>query len=186
MQRRFFGLVGSLLLVSSAAAAQGAQPAPSTAPAEPSAEEGGLSPEAQTQAAVAAETTPPPANEHDGDGSIKDRSQHKRPYGLSGMAYMPWYFGIGIGVVARFEIPIVHDGFISSINDQISLEPSFAIAFRSQSDLVDRAHFLDFTPALYATWSFTSRPSSAPTQASVSAGVPACGSIKTTSRARAA
>lgn len=96
-----------------------------------------------------------------GDGSIKDRSVHdSRPLGVSGMLYLPWYFGIGIGFNARVEIPVVKDGFIPQINDQFSIEPSFSVAYRTRSYgwATDRLTFLDFTPAVYAMWSFHITP----------------------------
>ena len=76
------------------------------------------------------------------------------------MAYIPWLYGLGIGLNARVEIPIVKDGFIPSINDQFSLEPSFSIDYRRQKLLLidESARYLDITPAAYATWSFHITP----------------------------
>jgi opacity protein-like surface antigen len=101
----------------------------------------------------------------EGQGGIKDRGVHHRPMGVSVMAYVPWYYGIGIGFNARFEIPIVHDGFISSINDQVSIEPSFSMAYRTRdygSGYSDRLSFLDLTPAVYGIWSFHITPNFRP------------------------
>jgi hypothetical protein len=160
VQRRLLGFVGSLLLISSTAFAQGAAPE-AAPPAEATPAESGAAPaeDVALQTAVNAETAPPPAADVE-PGSIKDRSEHTRPYGATAMLYLPWYYGIGIGVNARFEIPIVPDGFISAINDQISLEPSIALGYRSRSYgwAPDRLTFLDITPALYAMWSFHITP----------------------------
>ncbi len=106
---------------------------------------------------------PARSTEHDGDGSIRDRSEHaSRPLGVSGMLYIPWYHGIGIGLNARVEIPIVKDGFISSINDQVSLEPSLGLAYSSSSYafglLDERLKYLNITPAIYGMWSFHITP----------------------------
>jgi hypothetical protein len=90
-------------------------------------------------------------------GGITDRSVHEeRPMGISAMLYLPWYYGIGIGVNARFEIPIVKDGFIPQINDQVSIEPSLSLGYRSRSYgwTNDRLRFLDIIPAGYFMWSF--------------------------------
>ena len=84
----------------------------------------------ETSAGV--ETQGTPGVEPGKEGTIKDRSVHEsRPMGVSAMAYIPWWYGIGIGINTRFEIPIVKDGFISSINDQISLEPSLSLGYRN-------------------------------------------------------
>jgi hypothetical protein len=93
-------------------------------------------------------------------GSIKDRGRHTRPMSLSGMLYAPWYYGVGIGFNARFEIPIVHDGFIPSINDQVSIEPSLSLGYRTRAyDWEnDRLRFFDIIPAVYGMWSFHITP----------------------------
>jgi len=93
-------------------------------------------------------------------GAIRDTSDHTRPLGVSAMAYIPWYYGFGIGVNARVEIPIVADGFISAINDQVSLEPSLGLGYRSYGlgAYSDSLTFFDITPALYGMWSFHITP----------------------------
>lgn len=95
-----------------------------------------------------------------GPGGITDRGEHVRPYGISAMAYLPWYYGIGIGFNARFEIPIVHDGFISAINDQVSIEPSFSLGYRGRhyGFANDRVGFFDIVPGVYGMWSFHITP----------------------------
>jgi hypothetical protein len=105
------------------------------------------------------------ASAQDGGGSIKDRSAHTRPMSISAMLYLsPWYNGLATGVVGRFEIPIVPDGFIPAINDQFSLEPSLGLGYRSwdrgwnYNGRNDDLTFFDITPALYATWSFHINP----------------------------
>lgn len=61
-------------------------------------------------------------------GGIRDGSYHVRPFQISLFAvapYLPHYFGpdgFGIGGAARFTIPLVHNGFIRSINDSFELE----------------------------------------------------------------
>ena len=101
-----------------------------------------------------------------GPGGIKDTSPQQRPQDLSVMLFIPWWYGIGAGVMARYEIPIVPDGFIPAINDQFSLEPSLGIDFRRAYG--DYAYFdrdgdlrtrgggrqVGITPALYGMWSF--------------------------------
>jgi opacity protein-like surface antigen len=133
--------------------------------------EGAAQPEASTEGAAAegapeASVTSEPAAgtatvEPGKEGTIKDRSVHEsRPYTLSAMLYVPWWYGIGIGVNARFEIPVVKDGFIPQINDQFSIEPSLSFDYRSRGYgfVDDRLKFIDITPAVYAMWSFHITP----------------------------
>jgi hypothetical protein len=82
--------------------------------------------------------------------SITDTSIHTRPTDLSVMLWLPWYYGFGVGGVVRYEIPILPDGFIPSINDEFSLEPSFGVAYSGYAGV----NFLDLNPALYGIWSF--------------------------------
>jgi hypothetical protein len=93
-------------------------------------------------------------------GGIRDASEHRRPFTLSVLAYVPWWYGVGIGARVGFEIPIVHDGFIPSLNDSISLEPSFAFAYSTWNTFsyYDDLHALRYTPALAALWSFYFSP----------------------------
>ncbi len=97
-------------------------------------------------------------------GGIRDRSPQHRDQDLSVMLYIPWWYGIGVGVMARYEIPIVPDGFIPAINDQFSLEPSLGISFTRDygrySYLGDdyRRRAINIAPAIYGTWSFHITP----------------------------
>ena len=90
------------------------------------------------------------------EGAIRDTSRHTRPQGISAMLYVPWLYGPGIGINARYEIPVVPDGFIPAINDQFSIEPSLGLGYRS--DWGTDWDFFNITPAAYATWSFHITP----------------------------
>lgn len=85
---------------------------------------------------------------------IKDTSPHRRPMAISGMAYVPWWYGIGIGFSAAFEIPIMHDGFLPNLNDSFSIEPSFGFAYVDYYSSWDDDYALLFRPAVAALWSF--------------------------------
>ncbi|HEX6242335.1 MAG TPA: hypothetical protein VFZ61_15595 [Polyangiales bacterium] len=90
------------------------------------------------------------------NSTIRDTSVHRRPLALGVMAYVPWIYGIGIGLSTAFEIPVVHDGFIRSVNDAFSIEPSFAFAYLDyygRGD-VDGDYALLFRPAVAGKWSF--------------------------------
>lgn len=58
-------------------------------------------------------------------GALLDRSPQKRSNMISlfvGLPYGYYYYGFPFGLGGRFLIPLVHDGFIPSINDSFSLE----------------------------------------------------------------
>jgi hypothetical protein len=142
-------LVVVLLMVGSRGAAQGLLPEDT----------------AQRPAAEAAPPPPPPPTFVSTpapaplEGSIRDVTPHTRPYTLSALAYVPWWYGLGIGVKAGFEITLVPDGFIPSINDSFSLEPSFSFAYSRWNSFagVD-LNALRYTPAISALWSFHFSP----------------------------
>jgi hypothetical protein len=102
---------------------------------------------------------PPPAEvmvEKPVEGSIKDISEKRRPYGVSLDAYLPWLGGFGGGFKVSAEIPIMHNGFIPSINDSFSLEPRFMFSYQSWTSFAarDDLYVMGFTPAAAAVWSF--------------------------------
>lgn len=90
------------------------------------------------------------------EGSIKDTSPKRRPYGVSLDAYLPWLGGFGGGFKVSAEIPVMHNGFIPSINDSFSLEPRFMFSYQSWSSFAarDDLYVMGFTPAAAAVWSF--------------------------------
>jgi hypothetical protein len=83
-------------------------------------------------------------------GSINDTSTHSRDTDLSVMLWLPWYYGFGVGGVVRYEIPILPDGFIPSVNDEFSLEPNLGVAVAGCCGET----WTSLAPALYGTWSF--------------------------------
>lgn len=105
-----------------------------------------------------------------GPGGIRDTSPQSRPQELSVMMYVPWWYGIGVGVQARYEIPIVPNGFIPAINDQFSLEPALSLSWQRDYDVYCRGvgnvnicgdnhgSRVGITPAVYGMWSFHISP----------------------------
>jgi hypothetical protein len=89
-----------------------------------------------------------------GDGTITDRSTHTRQMDLSLMAWLPWYYGFGIGVDGRFSIPIVPDGFIPQINDEFDIEPSLGLAYSTYGLVDTNYNYFNITPAVYGIWAF--------------------------------
>lgn len=57
-----------------------------------------------------------------GPNGLLDTSSHQRPHLLSFFATVPWNYGWGIGLGARYQIPLVHDGFLPRVNDSFALE----------------------------------------------------------------
>lgn len=108
---------------------------------------------------IAAPPPPPPPPggyaEPATPGSIRDQTVHDRPLALSVLAYVPWFYGIGIGAFTGFEIPIVKDGFIPRLNDQFSLEPSFAFAYSTwRGSALDDDFALLYRVGCSVLWSF--------------------------------
>jgi hypothetical protein len=90
------------------------------------------------------------------EGSIKDASEKRRPYGVSLQAAFPWLYSIAGGFRISGEIPIMHNGFIPSINDSFSLEPLFELTYGRPTNTwaSDQVHAINYTPALSILWSF--------------------------------
>lgn len=106
-----------------------------------------------------------PASRSSG-GGIKDNGPHQRPQTASALLYTPWRFGFGFGLKLGYEIPIVHNGFIPSINNSFSIEPNFAFAWSNYNRgyggwlLSDEYDWdaIEFTPGVSALWSFHFSP----------------------------
>jgi hypothetical protein len=94
------------------------------------------------------------AAERGAPNSITDTSVHTRDPDLSLFLWLPFYYGYGVGASVRFEIPVLPDGFIPSINDEFSIEPSFGIASTRYGVSNSNVAIINFAPALYGTWSF--------------------------------
>lgn len=86
--------------------------------------------------------------------SITDNSPKTRADNLSVMAFLPYYYGLGIGVNVRYEIPIVQNGFVPTINNSFSIEPSIGLDYRSWGVLGSSYGVFDVTPAVYGIWNF--------------------------------
>jgi hypothetical protein len=147
----------TLALALLGAAALGASPATAQEPST-GAEAPGT--EAATPAAApsSAEAAPAPeAVSAENRGGIKDPGPHTRPMGLSALAEIPWWHGIGIGIGARFEIPVLKNGPIKSLNNQLSVEPAFTVGYyRSYVGYLnaDNPGVVYFAPMVYGLWSF--------------------------------
>ena len=101
-------------------------------------------------AALSAQAETPLAANDAPANSIRDNRPHKRPGELSVMGYLPWYYGFGFGVTARYAIPIVHDGFIPTINNSVTIEPGLAIEYATYSGF----SYTLITPYVVGAWNF--------------------------------
>jgi len=108
--------------------------------------------------AADADTSTDTSDAGDGEVRLKDRSVHdSRPMSASILGYLPWWYGIGVGAIGAFEIPIVPDGFIPALNDHISIEPAFMIArvsYFSSLAGVDSDTAILYRPSIAGMWSF--------------------------------
>lgn len=147
-------LLGAMLIGSTALAQDGAAPTGAAAPADTSQGAGA----AASVSATSSEAPPASSAVDEADrGRIKDPGPHVRPMTLSALAEIPWWHGIGIGIGARFEIPIVKNGPIKSLNNQISIEPAFTVGYyRAYGTylLTDDLGVVYFAPMVYGLWSF--------------------------------
>ncbi|MHB8879370.1 MAG: hypothetical protein ACYC8T_37220 [Myxococcaceae bacterium] len=55
-------------------------------------------------------------------GALLDASPQDRHQMISFFGFIPWYDGFGLGVAARYSIPIMAQGFIPTLNDSFELE----------------------------------------------------------------
>jgi len=143
-------IVALNLLVAGVASAQEAPAAEGTSTEEASTEEASV--------ATDGDSTDAPTETGEGEVQLKDRSVHdSRPMSGSILGYLPWWYGIGIGAIGAFEIPIVPDGFIPALNDHISIEPAFMIArvsYFSSLAGVDSDTAILYRPSIAGMWSF--------------------------------
>ncbi len=74
-------------------------------------------------------------------GALTDASPQHRPQMASffvGLPFGYWGYGFPLGVGARYQIPILHDGFIPSIND------SFAVEIGADLSLINSSYWVPF------------------------------------------
>jgi hypothetical protein len=111
---------------------------------------------------VLAEDTPQQSDTPSGDtfrrsGSLLDRSPQHRSQMLSvflGLPYGYFYYGgVPFGLGARYLIPIVHDGFLSAVNDSFNIE--FGVDF---SGVMGRTFYPVLSIPVELMWQFHFTP----------------------------
>src|SRR2546429_560262 len=55
-------------------------------------------------------------------GGLFDTSSGNRPQMISGYLMVPYYYGFGLGIGARYTLPIFDRGWIDQLNDSVELE----------------------------------------------------------------
>jgi hypothetical protein len=97
-------------------------------------------------------------------GGIRDDTYHRRPFQLSLFAYAPYVSPYlpgpyGLGLAARFTVPLLYRGFLPQVNDSFELE----VGGNFYSDVPDGLVYV-VTPTVEARWTFhvTSRFSAYP------------------------
>jgi len=88
------------------------------------------------------------------DRTINDTTAHTRSPDLSLMAWLPWYYGFGIGLDIRYEIPILPDGFIPNVNDEFTIEPCLGLAFANYGYANLGYNYVDIAPSVFGVWGF--------------------------------
>lgn len=110
-----------------------------------------------------ATTTPEPAKEESGgmgggmhdEAGLFDTADHARRHGISAFAYLPYDYGFGVGFALRYTLPIVHNGFISKLNDSFEAEFGADIAYSWYNYFGSNYSYLTLVvPAAEARWSF--------------------------------
>lgn len=102
-------------------------------------------------------------------GGIKDNGPHQRPQMASAQLYTPWRYGFGFGLKLAYEIPLVQNGFIPSINNSFSIEPFFGLAWNNYNNgygygrfgginFDDNLSAVEYTPGVSVLWSFYFSP----------------------------
>jgi outer membrane protein with beta-barrel domain len=98
------------------------------------------------------------AGEGSGMGGLRDAGPHTRGSMVSVFGLVPWGYGSGIGVAARYTLPIMNDGFISSINDSVELEFGGDIWFSGQNFGTVRYGYTGLAIPVEGRWSFHFNP----------------------------
>ena len=86
--------------------------------------------------------------------SITDTSVHTRRSAFVALLEFP--FSVGLGVALRYEIPILPDGFIPSVNDSFELEPGLNLDYQFPVGYFGYGYsgYVAVTPHVTATWTF--------------------------------
>jgi len=89
---------------------------------------------------------------------INDMGPHTRNSMLSIFGLLPWGFGNGIGGAVRYTLPVIHDGFVDSLNDSVELEFGGDIWFGGYDFGTIRYGYTGLAIPLEGRWSFHLNP----------------------------
>jgi hypothetical protein len=91
-------------------------------------------------------------------GGLLDRSPQERSPMLSFFGILPWWYGFGGGVGARYTLPIVPNGFITEVNDSVELEFGGDIWFASYGVLGSDFGYTGLAIPAEGRWTFHITP----------------------------
>lgn len=93
----------------------------------------------------------------DQPNGLFDRTSHDRKPEIAVFVSMPYFYGFGVGVGARYSMPLLKDGFIDSLNDSVELELGADYAF-TWSGLFGSFNEHQFDLAAEGRWTFHMTP----------------------------
>lgn len=92
-------------------------------------------------------------------GGLLDSDTHTRKHMLSGFLLAPYDYGFGLGLALRYDLPLVHDGFIGKLNDSFSLEMGGDLYYAWYGYYGGSYGYLNVVvPAVEARWTFHFTP----------------------------
>lgn len=91
-------------------------------------------------------------------GGLLDRGTHEREQMLSFFGTLPWSYGFGFGLGARYGIPVVKDGFIPTLNDSFSIEFGGDLWYANYGVLSSSYGYTGLAIPVEGQWSFHLTP----------------------------
>jgi hypothetical protein len=89
---------------------------------------------------------------------LNEAGPHTRSSMLSLFGLLPWGYISGIGLAARYTLPVAHDGFIDSINDSVELEFGGDVWFGGRSFGTLRYSYTGLAIPVEGRWTFHLNP----------------------------
>jgi len=104
------------------------------------------------------------AQEADGGGAMRqpgaffDTTPQQRPMMISAFTgiHYGYYaaYGFPLAIGGRFYVPLVHGGFLPSVNDEFGIEPGLDFTFTFLSSIYDESTVFGFGVPVDAVWDF--------------------------------
>jgi hypothetical protein len=91
-------------------------------------------------------------------GGIYDTAPQERSAKLSLFLIIPWWYGFGIGAGGRYELPLVPEGFVPTLNDSFELEFGGDVWYGSWSYLGGGYSYTGLGIPVEGRWTFHFSP----------------------------